>query len=66
MTTENKGPKAGTVDLKLEVVVIPVSDVNRAKRCYENLGWLQQVTQRLPGRVSVQGVSHPWFGRPTP
>jgi catechol 2,3-dioxygenase-like lactoylglutathione lyase family enzyme len=29
---------AGT-NLKLEVVVIPVSDVDRAKRFYENLGW---------------------------
>jgi catechol 2,3-dioxygenase-like lactoylglutathione lyase family enzyme len=27
------------VDLKLEVVVIPVSDLNRAKRFYERLGW---------------------------
>jgi catechol 2,3-dioxygenase-like lactoylglutathione lyase family enzyme len=27
------------VDLKLEVVVIPVSDVERAKRFYESLGW---------------------------
>ena len=26
-------------DLKLEVVVLPVSDVDRAKRFYENLGW---------------------------
>ena len=30
---------AATVDLKLEVVVIPVSDVDRAKRFYERLGW---------------------------
>ena len=30
---------AGMVDLKLEVVVIPVSDVDRAKRFYESLGW---------------------------
>ena len=30
---------AATVDLKLEVVVIPVSDVDRAKRFYEGLGW---------------------------
>ena len=30
---------AGTVDMKLEVVVIPVSDVDRAKRFYSNLGW---------------------------
>ena len=28
-----------TVDLKLEVVVIPVSDVDRAKRFYDGLGW---------------------------
>ena len=26
-------------DMKLEVVVIPVSDVDRAKRFYSNLGW---------------------------
>ena len=32
-------PHAATVDLKLEVVVIPVSDVDRAKRFYESLGW---------------------------
>jgi catechol 2,3-dioxygenase-like lactoylglutathione lyase family enzyme len=31
--------KALAVDLKLEVVVIPVSDVDRAKRFYEGLGW---------------------------
>ena len=30
---------AAMVDLKLEVVAIPVSDVDRAKRFYENLGW---------------------------
>src|SRR5713226_7771274 len=30
---------AATVEMKLEVVVIPVSDVDRAKRFYERLGW---------------------------
>jgi len=34
-----KTPAAATVDLKLEVVVLPVSDVDRAKRFYERLGW---------------------------
>ena len=34
-----KTPTAATVDLKLEVVVLPVSDVDRSKRFYENLGW---------------------------
>jgi catechol 2,3-dioxygenase-like lactoylglutathione lyase family enzyme len=38
MSTESKGSKPG-VDMKLEVVVIPVTDVDRAKRFYENLGW---------------------------
>jgi len=28
-----------STDLKLEVVVLPVSDVDRAKRFYEGLGW---------------------------
>jgi catechol 2,3-dioxygenase-like lactoylglutathione lyase family enzyme len=32
-------PTAATLDLKLEVVVIPVSDVDRAKRFYQGLGW---------------------------
>ena len=34
-----QAPKAGTVDFKLEVLVIPVSDVDRAKRFYASLGW---------------------------
>jgi catechol 2,3-dioxygenase-like lactoylglutathione lyase family enzyme len=31
--------KARGIDMKLEVVVIPVSDVDRAKEFYTNLGW---------------------------
>jgi len=34
-----RGSSAKSEDLKLEVVVIPVSDVDRAKRFYESLGW---------------------------
>lgn len=37
--TETRTPTAQSVDMKLEVVVIPVSDVDRAKRFYGNLGW---------------------------
>jgi catechol 2,3-dioxygenase-like lactoylglutathione lyase family enzyme len=32
-------PTAATVDLKLEVIVIPVSHVDRAKSFYQGLGW---------------------------
>jgi catechol 2,3-dioxygenase-like lactoylglutathione lyase family enzyme len=39
MTTASNGAKPGAVDMKLEVFVIPVSDLDRAKRFYENLGW---------------------------
>jgi catechol 2,3-dioxygenase-like lactoylglutathione lyase family enzyme len=39
--------------MKLEVVVLPVSDVDRAKEFYGGLGWLvQEITTRLPGRVA--------------
>ena len=34
---------SGTVDMKLEVVVIPASDVDRAKRFYQGLGWREDV-----------------------
>src|SRR6059036_1831632 len=34
-----KGRSHMSTDLKLEVVVLPVSDVDRAKRFYEGLGW---------------------------
>ena len=43
-TQEQRGTSVETADvsgieMKLEVVVIPVSDIDRAKRFYGNLGW---------------------------
>src|SRR4051812_16266580 len=40
-TTESGAevPDVGTIDMKLEVVTLPVSDVDRAKRFYQSLGW---------------------------
>jgi catechol 2,3-dioxygenase-like lactoylglutathione lyase family enzyme len=32
-------PETGTVDFKLEVVILPVSDAERAKQFYASLGW---------------------------
>jgi catechol 2,3-dioxygenase-like lactoylglutathione lyase family enzyme len=37
--TPAETPEAPGVDMKLEVVVVPVSDVDRAKRFYTSLGW---------------------------
>jgi catechol 2,3-dioxygenase-like lactoylglutathione lyase family enzyme len=31
--------RAGRVNMRLEIVIIPVSDVDRAKRFYSDLGW---------------------------
>ena len=39
MNSTAEMPAAGTVEMKLEVVVLPVADVDRAKRFYERLGW---------------------------
>ena len=36
---ESGAPAGGSLDTKLEAVVIPVSDVDRAKEFYLRLGW---------------------------
>jgi catechol 2,3-dioxygenase-like lactoylglutathione lyase family enzyme len=38
-SNETQSPETGTVDFKLEVVVLPVSDADRAKAFYTSLGW---------------------------
>lgn len=47
---------AATVDMKLEVIVIPVSDVDRAEKFYRRLGWRQDVTP--PGSGVFQFTPH--------
>jgi catechol 2,3-dioxygenase-like lactoylglutathione lyase family enzyme len=37
--TVAEAPSVGTCDMKLEVVTLPISDIDRAKRFYEGLGW---------------------------
>ena len=46
------GASAGNVDMKLEVVTIPVSDVDRATEFYARLGWRQDATPPGSGIVS--------------
>ena len=41
---EIKDASAAKLDMKLEVIVIPVSDVDRAKEFYKKLGWRLDVT----------------------
>ena len=44
--------RVGQIDMKLEVVTIPVSDVERATEFYRRVGWRQDVTP--PGSGVVQ------------
>jgi catechol 2,3-dioxygenase-like lactoylglutathione lyase family enzyme len=37
--TSAPSPAAGTVDMLLEVITLPVTDVDRAKSFYQSLGW---------------------------
>ena len=37
--TSSATPEARVMDMKLEVVTLPVADVDEAKRFYQNLGW---------------------------
>jgi catechol 2,3-dioxygenase-like lactoylglutathione lyase family enzyme len=69
-TDTTAGPSVGQVDLKLEVITIPVSDVDRAKEFYEGLGWRldadfsdgdERAIQFTP--PGSQGSIH--FGRPS-
>jgi catechol 2,3-dioxygenase-like lactoylglutathione lyase family enzyme len=41
--TSVETPEVGTIDMKLEVVTVPVSDVDRAKSFYERLGWREDI-----------------------
>jgi len=45
-----------TVDMKLEVIVIPISDAGRAEAFYRKLGWRQDVTP--PGSGVYQFTPH--------
>src|SRR3989442_2842868 len=53
--TASPDPRVGKVDMKLEVHVIPVSDVDRAKQFYESLGWrLDDDVAPIEGLRNVQ------------
>jgi predicted enzyme related to lactoylglutathione lyase len=48
------GSRVGQVDLKLEVIPIPVSDIERAKAFYEGLGWRLDADFRHNGDRAIQ------------
>jgi catechol 2,3-dioxygenase-like lactoylglutathione lyase family enzyme len=52
-------PVPAQIDMKLEVVVIPVTDIDRAKEFYASLGWRFDADFRFPdGYRSIQFTPH--------
>jgi catechol 2,3-dioxygenase-like lactoylglutathione lyase family enzyme len=56
-STQNQA--ASIVDTKLEVVVIPVSDVDRARSFYAGLGWRVDADHSFPGGLRGVQVTPP-------
>ena len=52
--TSAEMPEMGTLDMKLEVVTVPMSDVDRAKRFYQGLGW------RLDADIAARATPSGW------
>ena len=62
MTSAINPAQVRTTDMKLEVIVIPVSDVDRAKQFYGGLGWRLDadfVRVTTGARSSVPATSMP-------
>jgi predicted enzyme related to lactoylglutathione lyase len=51
---EPRNARVGQVDLKLEVIPLPVSDLDRAKEFYEGLGWRLDADFRHNGDRAIQ------------
>lgn len=49
----------GSIAMQLEVITLPVSDVDRAKAFYENLGWRLDSDQRLSDEVREVQLTPP-------
>ena len=57
--TATKRPRPRAADMKLEVVVIPVADVDRAKEFYGSLGWRLDADFPFPNGVRVVQFTPP-------
>ena len=55
-------PAVAAIDMKLEVVVIPVSDVDRAKEFYAKLGWRLDRDFRFANRLRAVQFTPPGSG----
>jgi catechol 2,3-dioxygenase-like lactoylglutathione lyase family enzyme len=58
-STAAGSPMPGTVEMRLEVVVLPVSDVDRAKTFYKKLGWREDADFPISAEVRVLQFTPP-------
>jgi hypothetical protein len=60
-------PSVGQIDFKLDVQIIPVSDVERSKQFYQHIGWrLDSDVAPLDGLRIGARRAPAWFGPPEP
>jgi catechol 2,3-dioxygenase-like lactoylglutathione lyase family enzyme len=62
VTSESRSQDLSTVDLSLEVIVIPVTDVDRAKKFYGDLGWRLDADVTSGGGVRLVQFTPPGSG----
>jgi catechol 2,3-dioxygenase-like lactoylglutathione lyase family enzyme len=55
----SEAPPAGTIDMLLEVVTLPVADVDRAKRFYQSLGWRLDTDIVIGGGIRAVQLTPP-------
>jgi len=60
---DKAGGGTGDVDLKLEAVVIPVADADRAKRFYPGLGWRLDADSPFDNGFRIVQFTSPGSGR---
>jgi catechol 2,3-dioxygenase-like lactoylglutathione lyase family enzyme len=59
---QKAGASAKSVEMKLEVHIIPVSDVERSKRFYERLGWRFDADLAPPNDIRIVQFTPPGSG----
>jgi catechol 2,3-dioxygenase-like lactoylglutathione lyase family enzyme len=57
--TSKAVPSVQPAEMKIEVIVIPVADVDRAKRFYANLGWRLDVDVAADGQYRIVQFTPP-------
>jgi catechol 2,3-dioxygenase-like lactoylglutathione lyase family enzyme len=58
-TSSTETAELGTIDMALEVVTVPVSDVDRAKRFYQSLGWRLDIDQVVSDDIRLVQMTPP-------